>query len=319
MIVGLGQIGMGYDASLEPSQFVYSHARAFSQHPSFRLVAGVDTLERLRDAFTQAYGVPAFAQLRGALVAHKPHIVVIAVPTAAHHDVLLEVLNTAKPEIILCEKPLAYDVAEARRMVRACDDSNVSLYVNYMRRSTPGAIEVKRRLASGAIASPIKGFAWYTKGFLHNASHSFNLLEDWLGEVRSFVVLDRGRDVANADAEPDVRVSFKLGTVVFQAAWEEAYSHNGIELLSPCGRLRYESGGECVLWDAAHAHPLFTGYRTIAGTVEAIESGMQRYQWHVADQLAMVVAGDPQARLCSATAALTTLVKMKEILAMEKR
>ena len=42
LIVGLGQIGMGYDLSLAPDQFVYSHARALSLNPEFKLVGGVD-------------------------------------------------------------------------------------------------------------------------------------------------------------------------------------------------------------------------------------------------------------------------------------
>jgi len=41
LIVGLGQIGMGYDLGLPP-QNVLSHARAFQNCPGFRVIGGVD-------------------------------------------------------------------------------------------------------------------------------------------------------------------------------------------------------------------------------------------------------------------------------------
>ena len=43
LIIGLGQIGMGYDFNLEPAHYILSHAQAFSEHPEFELVGGVDS------------------------------------------------------------------------------------------------------------------------------------------------------------------------------------------------------------------------------------------------------------------------------------
>ena len=94
-----------------------------------------------------------------------------------HSLTLKEVLAHSTPKLILCEKPLAYDLDEAGEMVEACESAGVKLFVNYMRRADPGAIEIKARIESGQIATPIKGVAWYSKGFLHNGSHFFNLLE----------------------------------------------------------------------------------------------------------------------------------------------
>src|SRR4026207_202026 len=67
MIVGLGRIGMEYDLELDPSRYVYSHARAFSQHPAFRLVAGVDPAPERRRMFEAAYGGDAQEHLDVAL------------------------------------------------------------------------------------------------------------------------------------------------------------------------------------------------------------------------------------------------------------
>ena len=165
LIVGLGQIGMGYDLNIDPSKAVYSHARAFSLHPAFELCGGVDPSATQRSVFESHYGQPSYRDIERALKAEMPSVVVIALPTMLHGAAISTVLLHSTPKVILCEKPLAYDLGDARNMVAVCERAGVSLFVNYMRRSDPGAAEVKERIESGAIVLPIKGVAWYSKGF----------------------------------------------------------------------------------------------------------------------------------------------------------
>lgn len=313
LIIGLGQIGMGYDLAHDPENAVYSHARAFSLHPAFELLGAVDPSEAQRSLFERCYGQQTYPDTESALKAKTASVVVIASPTVKHCEVLDTVLSYSKPKAILCEKPLAYDLAEARQMVGACESAGVRLFVNYMRRSDPGAIAVKRRIESSAMAAPIKGNAWYSKGFLHNGSHFFNLLEFWLGAFVKAKLLDSGRLWDNQDPEPDVQVEFERGKVVFQSAWEEAFSHYTIELLSSSGRLRYEQGGKHIAWQSTYSDPAFSGYRILQETPEMIASGMNRYQYHVADQLADALVDKPHS-LCTGRQALATLEAMQQII-----
>ena len=316
MIVGLGQIGMGYDLHLDPFAHVYSHARAFGQHQSFHLIAGVDPEVQRRKNFEQTYQCPAYADVDTALSHHQPDIVVVAVPTRLHGETLQRILDQSHPKAVLCEKPLSYDIGAAQAIVQSCATRGISLYVNYMRRSDPGVVEIKRRLNTGEIGTPVKGVAWYSKGFLHNGSHLFNLLEYWLGPVVSAAVLDPGRLWDDTDPEPDVYVSFAHGTIVFLAAWEEAFSHYTIELLSPNGCLRYEQGGERIYWLPVVPDPHFQGYTALSAQSEPIASGMDRYQWHVTEQLAAALDGR-EPHLCSGAEALATIETMQRI--TEKR
>ncbi|MBU2538876.1 MAG: Gfo/Idh/MocA family oxidoreductase [Proteobacteria bacterium] len=315
MIVGLGQIGMGYDLHLDPTGHIYSHARAFSQHPSFHLVAGVDPEAQRRQNFEQKYQCSAYMDIDAALGHHQPDLVVIAVPTDLHGETLQRVLGQSHPKAILCEKPLSYDLQEARDMVQTCAARGVNLYVNYMRRSDPGGIEIKRRIDSGEIVAPVKGVAWYSKGFLHNGSHFFNLLEYWLGFMVCAEVLDPGRLWDGIDPEPDVRVTFKKGVIVFLAAWEEAYSHYTVEMLASNGRLRYEQGGEIIHWQTAQPDQNFADYTVLSAQPQNIASGMDRYQWHVAEQLAAALGGR-NSHLCSGAQALATSEAMQTIIGM---
>ena len=313
LVIGLGQIGMGYDLALDPAKIVYTHARAFSEHPSFKLVGAVDPEKKQRNLFKQHYGQPAYPTIASALKVQKASVAVIASPTAQHSLALKEVLALSSPKLILCEKPLAYDLVEARKMVEACQSAGVKLLVNYMRRADPGAIEIKERIESGQIATPIKGVVWYSKGFLHNGSHFFNLLEFWLGAFIKAKILDTGRLWENQDPEPDVQVEFEKGKVVFIAAWEEAFSHYTIELMSPSGRLRYEQGGKVIAWQSTQADASFSGYEILQNEPELVINGMNRYQLNVADELANALA-DKLHTLSTGKQSLATLEAMHQII-----
>lgn len=313
LLVGLGQIGMGYDLEHDPGKYVFTHAQAFSSHPAFDLVGAVDLSSERRAVFTGRYGKLAYASLETALDAQRPCVVVVAAPTVMHAQLVGQVLLQCREvKAILCEKPLAYGLDEAQGMVDACRKAGVALFVNYMRRVDKGVAEIRRMLEHGIITGPVKGVSWYSKGFLHNGSHFFNLLEYWLGGFRSAYMIQAGREWDNSDPEPDVFVNFEKGDIVFRSAWEEAYSHYTIEMLSPSGRMRYEQGGGEIIWQSTKADPQVLGER-ILSQAEFIENSMDHIQWHVADHLAKYFIGEAHA-LCTGEQALATLAAMHLII-----
>lgn len=313
LIVGLGQIGMGYDYHLDPKDYVLTHAQAFQKHPLFQIVGGVDPSPTQRELFSQKYHHPVFANLNDALKQTGPDIVVIALPTILHGETIHAILQQSKPIAIMCEKPLSYDLKEAKQIEKMCALHGCRLYVNYMRRSDPGVIEIKRRLDANLIASPIKGVVWYSKGLFHNGSHFFNLLQYWLGNMVKFQVIEVGRLWDGIDPEPDVQITFERGSVTFLAACEENFSHCTVELIAKNGRLFYGRGGEKVSWQQALKDPLLKGYTRLATSEELIatETG-QHSQYQVVEQLALSLAGK-EAQICNGVEALQTLESLSAI------
>lgn len=317
IIIGLGQIGMDYDFDVIGELAIYTHAHAISVHPAFRLVGAVDVSPEQRARFEHRYEAPTFDGVEKALRQLQPDVVVIATPSESHSAILKRVLYTFCPKLILCEKPLAYRLDEARKMVAMCEKACVDLFVNYIRRTDPGVVEIKRRIDSGEISSPVKANVWYSKGILNNGSHFLNLLELWLGNITSATIINPGRLWDNHDPEPDVEVQFDLGTVVFRAAWEECFSHYCIELLSRSGRLRYDKGGEAIEWQSSYADPNFNGYRILAEQRETIANGMEIYQWHVYDQISSYMEGKATT-LCSGCQALKTLEALDSMINLRR-
>ncbi len=305
-VVGLGQIGMGYDLALDARTHVLTHARAFQQHPAFELVAGVDLDDARRRAFEKHYGVEAFADVGRCLTSTRPDVVAVATPTAGHLQAVREILGERSPKALLCEKPLALEVQEAREIVAACESRDCRLYVNYIRRSEPGVAEVERRLRAGLIGLPVKGVAWYSKGLFNNGSHFMNLLEYWLGAVTGTHLIAAGRRWAGVDPEPDFVASFAGGDVAFLAVPEENFTHCAVELVAANGRLRYEQGGGKILWQGATADPAYAGYSVLSPEAQIIGTDFDRTQWHVADQLASSLS-EQAARVCTGAQALQTL------------
>jgi predicted dehydrogenase len=312
LLVGLGQIGMGYDFEAPSGTNVLTHARAFHEHPNFTLAGGVDADPIKRERFEIRYGAVAFADVDSALASVQSDIVVIATPTSSHRKIVEDVLRIRTPQAILCEKPLAYELTDARAIVAACAEKACMLYVNYMRYSEPGALTVKQRLLDGGIHVPVKGVVWYSKGVFNNGSHFLNLLQSWLGEVLEVRVYESGRHWDGIDPEPDFHVSFSRGGVTFLAAKEENYSHYTIELVAPNGRLRYEQGGALIQWQAAVDDPLCAGYTVLEASENTIKSDYERALWHVAEQLNLSLQGKA-AHICSGDDALATLEVLNAI------
>ena len=154
---------------------------------------------------------------------------------------------------------------------------------------------------------------WYSKGFIHNGSHFFNLLEFWLGTYIKSQVLSSGRSLDNSDSEPDVEVDFKNGKVIFISAWEEAFSHYTIELVSKSGRLRYDNGGELITWNSVHIDPDIPGYQILKNVPEIISNDMEHYQRNVANELKKAIE-KKSSNISTGEESLNTLKAMKEII-----
>ncbi len=305
LLIGLGNVAVGYDAADAASAKILSHARAFSRHPAFRLAGGVDPDSDCRRRFEAGYKVPTYTHIATAMRELSPDVVVVATPTALHLETVLAVLAAGRPQAMLSEKPLAYELTEAQQIADACAQHGCALYVNFCRQAEPGVSEIRARLTDGRIGSPLKGVAWYSKGMFNSGVHFLSLLQNLLGEVSAVNVINPGRLWHGRDPEPDVEIAFAAGRVVFLAACEEDFFHNGFELLAPNGRLRYESGGAHIVWQGVEEDARFMGYKGLSEVGKTIATDFDRIQWYVAEQLAAALEGQA-AQLCSGAEAMRT-------------
>lgn len=94
-----------------------------------------------------------FPSLTAALEAGACDAVVIAAPTFAHRELVVQAASAGKH--VFCEKPMALSVEECDAMIDAATAAGVGLQIGFMRRFQPEFVEAKRRVMAGDIGEPM--------------------------------------------------------------------------------------------------------------------------------------------------------------------
>ncbi len=132
-LVGLGRIGysLGLDKKREQPA---SHTMALLNNSRINLIAGCDTdpinLAKWQEANKKALVYSCSANL---YTRYCPDIVAIAVNEDAHLKESLDAIS-AKPRLIILEKPVALNMADAKKIQNAATENNVPILVNHERR-----------------------------------------------------------------------------------------------------------------------------------------------------------------------------------------
>ncbi len=316
-IIGLGNIGQGYDYDCRDRTRILTHAQAFSFHPNFSLMGGVDPDPNARARFEKKFEKPAFSNLSGLYEYGKPDIVSICVPTKYHYQMFKNVVCRA-PKAIICEKPLAATIAEGQEMVGLAREKKCLLLVNYIRRFEPGFLELSKRIKAQEIGKIYKGTLWYSKGILNNGSHFIDLLIYLFGKVRDVQLLNQGRKFEDSDPEPDFLLRFAEADIFCFAGKEECFSVKDLELVGTRGVIKYLGGGERILVYKTVSNPGFPGQKVIERSGVEIPNELFRYQHFVADALFKALAIEEPLK-SNGTTALETLAEVEKIIRMSER
>ncbi|MGG1679435.1 Gfo/Idh/MocA family protein [Neobacillus sp. NRS-1170] len=116
-IIGLGAIGQRL-------------IKKFKEHPDVEITAVCDRLESLvRETSNALGGVQAYTDYQGLIADQRVDLIYIAVPPKFHHPIVMDVLKAKKH--ILCEKPLANSLDEAKEMAQAAKEAGVIHAMNF--------------------------------------------------------------------------------------------------------------------------------------------------------------------------------------------
>jgi predicted dehydrogenase len=126
----------------------YSYAAAVSQIPGAKISAvWDDDSKRGKSAADQCDA--KFYKSRDKFLASKIDAVVICSENV-HHRAMVEAAAKAG-KWVLCEKPLATTVADAKSMIKVCKKAGVGLGTAFPCRYVPASIELKNRLDAGEL------------------------------------------------------------------------------------------------------------------------------------------------------------------------
>jgi predicted dehydrogenase len=131
-IIGLGRIAslLEEDALREKP---CTHAGAITANNDCVLVCGCDTDEERRRLFAEKWLVPVFENAQEMLTAHTPQILVIATHPDSHYR-YCRLATEYKIPVVICEKPLADNLKDSRKIALLASQNNQTFIVNHERR-----------------------------------------------------------------------------------------------------------------------------------------------------------------------------------------
>lgn len=137
------------------NQIVNSHVAALSLLPDVELVAVCDLVPELLDEFKENWGdrwpnTKTYTDSKEMFATENLDLLNVVTTDNRHADITVDGAN-AGVKGIFCEKPLATNMEDANRMIKACDDNGTILITGYTRRFRRLYHTIRDAVRAGAI------------------------------------------------------------------------------------------------------------------------------------------------------------------------
>ena len=200
----VGIVGCGRVAAL--------HAEAYTLVPDTQLAAAADIDPDKLDLFCERWSIPQRYRSYEEMLAQADVDIVSVCTLDNLHGPATIAAAEAGARGILCEKPMAFHLEEADRMIAACDRADAKLVINHSMRFEANYINVQRMIEQGEIGNlrtiranllttdqrdPGSWHSQYeTAGggqLMHDATHLFDVIRFYAGDPEwVFATVERG-------------------------------------------------------------------------------------------------------------------------------
>ena len=227
--IRVGVIGTGFGASL--------HLSALRENPDFLTAAICSRRPERARAAALDHGIPAHrSDYRELVRDDEVDAVIVAAPPHLHHAMVIAALEAGKH--VLCEKPMARNLAEARDMQRIAERVGTVAMVNNQLRFLPVRARIHELIGEGYIGEPHAASVVVHRSSLNDphdrpwgwlmeqekaggmlgatGAHYLDALRWWFGEVKavagavSTMVRQRRLPDASAMAKVDADDNFSV-------------------------------------------------------------------------------------------------------------
>lgn len=176
LVIGCGNIGAMYDFDADEIQ---THVKALVKNGNFDVTV-FDVNRNLAEKVANKYQIRSIEKLDDI---SEYDLVSICSPTKTHVR-YLEMCLDAETKLVICEKPISYDLSELETIEKK---GKTRILVNYIRPFLPAYKELKKEIVAILEIDDLTGIVVkYYKGLINYASHAMDLLEFLFDRVISF-------------------------------------------------------------------------------------------------------------------------------------
>jgi predicted dehydrogenase len=148
--IGLAIVGSGRIGTLR--------ARLAAAHPAVRFIAVSDQNEAAASRLASTVGAQVHSTSNDEIIAHPDvNAVIVSTSEGEHVEPIVKALELGKR--VLVEKPIALNVADADRVIRAIEKSGGDVRVGYSRRYKDRYLIAKEQIVQGRIGTAVGGAA----------------------------------------------------------------------------------------------------------------------------------------------------------------
>ena len=275
-----------------------------------KLVSVCDIVEEKAKNIGEKFRIPFYSDVHKMLEKEKIDVISVLTESGKHSEHVISLAKYRKH--IIVEKPLALNLDDADRMIKACDENGIKLFVVKQNRFNVPVIKLREAVESGRFGKLVLGTVrvrwcrtqkyydqdswrgtWALDGgvLTNQASHHIDLLEWMMGEIES-VFAKSDTFLVNIEAEDTAVVVVKfrngaLGTIEATTAARPKDLEGSISILGEKGTV--EIGGfamnEMKVWQFVNKLPgdenVMTKYSVNPPNVYGF--GHQAYYEHAVD------------------------------------
>ena len=172
LIIGLGNVGLKYDAYLNKKTYYTTHAKSIFHSKDFKLLGGVDKNPNSRKIFEKVYNLSAYKDISTAIKLEMPTLVIVCTNEASHLNIVKKISSFKFVKYIVLEKPGGRNYEDLKNIISICKKNKIKLLINYFRLYNNYFKKIISYLQNKKIFLSYK----YNRGLRNNCSHIISFL-----------------------------------------------------------------------------------------------------------------------------------------------
>lgn len=236
-IIGLGNIGMGYDYDTHMKSFL-THSNSLHNHKKFKIVGAVDINLKKRQDFEKKYKVKAYSSISDLLKDKKGIALVIVANNFKNNvEIFTKIAKKKSVKFILYEKPFIVSLAEAKKILKITKKNNINFAINFQRNFNKKYVSIINKIPIPVKNRNLSITIFYTKTFLTNAIHYLFLLSRLVSKPLSLSSLGN-----------TIILKQRYSTIQFIRV-NEKLSYNKLIIFSDNSKYEFTAGEEdCIIY-----------------------------------------------------------------------